>query len=87
MRHILPPEKVKAIYESKIRKLAQIRWEEAGKPEGRDLEFWLSAERDQHEKDMLFGGVLPVSALPDYGSKDQKATDLGITKLTLDDML
>lgn len=67
MRHVLSPDRVKAIYESKIRKLAHTKWEEAGKPEGRDLEFWFAAEKEQHEKDMRFYGVLPVSALPNYG--------------------
>jgi hypothetical protein len=66
MRRRLSPERVKQIYELKIRRLAQIKWEEAGKPEGRDLEFWFSAEKKQHEKDIHFGGTLTESALPNY---------------------
>ncbi|WP_256468241.1 DUF2934 domain-containing protein [Bradyrhizobium sp. 150] len=30
---------------------AQELWEEAGRPEGRDLEFWLQAERQLLERD------------------------------------
>lgn len=67
MRQVLSTDRVKSIYEFKIRKLAQIKWEAAGKPEGRDLEFWFAAEKEQHEKDMRFSGALPVSALPNYG--------------------
>jgi Protein of unknown function (DUF2934) len=29
-----------------ISKLAYQKWEQAGKPEGRDLEFWLAAEKE-----------------------------------------
>lgn len=49
---VLPSECVEAIYEAEIRKLAHAKWEEAGKPEGRDSEFWLAAEADQRAKDM-----------------------------------
>lgn len=66
MRHILPPHRVKQIYESKIRKLAYARWEKACKPEGRELEFWFLAEAEQRDKDIRFGG-LTANALPNYG--------------------
>jgi hypothetical protein len=31
---------------AQIERQAYARWEAAGRPEGRDLEFWLAAERD-----------------------------------------
>ncbi len=66
MTRILPPEKVKKIYESKIRKLAYAKWEEAGRPTGRELEFWLLAEKEQREKDEHFYRRLTEAALPNY---------------------
>lgn len=30
--------------EAQVRALAQSLWEQAGRPEGRDVEFWLAAE-------------------------------------------
>ena len=68
MTRRLSPEYIRRIYESKIRNLAQAKWEEAGKPEGRDLEFWFAAEKEQREKDMRFYGPLTEPALPDYGT-------------------
>lgn len=59
-------------YESKIRKLAYIKWEQAGKPEGQDLEFWFIAEKDIQEKNMLFSRELSQSALPDYSNEGYK---------------
>jgi len=70
MRHVLSPDRVKHIYESKIKRLAKIKWQEAGEPERRDLEFWLSAEKEQRDKDMRFFGALSESALPNYDNVD-----------------
>ncbi|QOZ69147.1 DUF2934 domain-containing protein [Bradyrhizobium arachidis] len=46
-----------ACREEKIRRRAHALWEDAGRPIGRDLEFWLSAERE-----FLRGGNLPLRA-------------------------
>jgi len=32
-------------HEARVREVAYLLWEFAGKPEGRDLEFWCKAER------------------------------------------
>jgi hypothetical protein len=32
-----------------VRERAYFLWEDAGEPEGRDMEFWLEAERHFHE--------------------------------------
>lgn len=66
MRKYLSEDKVKQLYLNKIKRLAYYRWEKAGCPEGKDLEFWLAAEKEQREKDRLFGGQFQESALPDY---------------------
>lgn len=34
------------IYEELIRLLAYQKWEQAGRPHGRDLEFWIAAEKE-----------------------------------------
>jgi Protein of unknown function (DUF2934) len=39
--------------EGKIRSRAREIWEEHGKPEGRDVEFWLQAEREFQEAQAL----------------------------------
>ena len=39
--------------ENEIRKRAREIWEENGRPAGRDLEFWLRAEREFHEAEAL----------------------------------
>ena len=39
--------------EGKIRNRAREIWEENGKPQGRDLEFWLQAEREFQEAQAL----------------------------------
>ena len=39
--------------ENEIRKRAQEIWEEHGRPAGRDLEFWLQAEREFREAEAL----------------------------------
>jgi hypothetical protein len=33
-----------------IRELAYLKWEQAGRPSGRDTEFWLAAEKELREK-------------------------------------
>ena len=33
----------------KVPELAYLKWEQAGRPDGRDLEFWLAAERELTE--------------------------------------
>lgn len=40
------------IKQKEIEKIAYFLWENAGKPEGKDLEFWLLAER-KHENSRL----------------------------------
>ena len=35
-------------YEKLVRETAYRKWKDAGKPQGRDLEFWLAAEK-HHE--------------------------------------
>jgi hypothetical protein len=37
------------IHEDQIRDLAYILWDEAGRPDGRDKEFWSRAERQLSE--------------------------------------
>ena len=39
--------------ENEIRKRAREIWEENGRPAGRDLEFWLQAEREFREAEAL----------------------------------
>jgi hypothetical protein len=39
--------------ENKIRKRAREIWEENGQPPGRDVEFWLQAEREFREAEAL----------------------------------
>src|SRR3954452_4976163 len=39
--------------EGKIRNRAQEIWEENGRPQGRDLEFWLQAEREFQDAQAL----------------------------------
>jgi hypothetical protein len=39
--------------EKRVRKRAREIWEENGKPLGRDVEFWLQAEREFHEAEQL----------------------------------
>jgi hypothetical protein len=43
-------------FHNAISDLARNKWEEAGKPEGLDLEFWLSAESELWNK---FGNKIP----------------------------
>jgi hypothetical protein len=42
---VAPPPIVK-VPEEEVRMLAYYKWEDAGKPEGADVWFWLEAERD-----------------------------------------
>ena len=42
-----------------IMERAQQLWEKAGYPEGRDLEFWLEAERQIKEERIRVGRPLP----------------------------
>ena len=39
--------------ENRIRRRARTLWEESGRPSGRDLEFWLQAEREFQEAEDL----------------------------------
>jgi hypothetical protein len=39
--------------ENRIRRRARTLWEERGRPSGRDLEFWLQAEREFQEAEDL----------------------------------
>jgi hypothetical protein len=39
--------------ENRIRRRARQLWEESGRPSGRDLEFWLEAEREFREAEGL----------------------------------
>jgi len=39
-------------HEDKIRKRAREIWEENGRPAGRDVEFWLQAERELQEAEV-----------------------------------
>jgi Protein of unknown function (DUF2934) len=39
--------------ENRIRRRARTLWEESGRPPGRDLEFWLQAEREFQEAEDL----------------------------------
>jgi hypothetical protein len=46
-----------------IAQIAYLLWEEAGKPEGRDLYFWLAAERIYKQRQRSgpeVGGNLPA---------------------------
>ena len=42
--HVERHSQTHALREAEVRLLAYLKWEEAGKPEGRSEEFWLSAE-------------------------------------------
>ena len=42
---------MKNITDDEIRTRAHELWEQAGKPEGREREFWLQAERELRKKD------------------------------------
>ena len=33
--------------------IAYLKWEQAGKPEGRDIEFWIEAEKEVNKKEPL----------------------------------
>jgi hypothetical protein len=39
-------EACRDLYQEAIRRRAYARWEAAGRPAGRDLEFWLDAEAE-----------------------------------------
>jgi hypothetical protein len=39
--------------ENRLRRRARELWEESGRPSGRDLEFWLQAEREFHDAEDL----------------------------------
>jgi hypothetical protein len=39
--------------EKRIRRRARVLWAESGRPSGRDLEFWLEAEREFREAEDL----------------------------------
>ncbi|MEH2488621.1 DUF2934 domain-containing protein [Bradyrhizobium sp. AZCC 2230] len=39
-----------ATLEAEIKRRSHKLWEDAGRPEGRDLEFWLRAERELSER-------------------------------------
>src|SRR4051794_27126164 len=43
--------------EARIRRRAREIWEENGKPQGRDQEFWFQAEREFREAEELAGRV------------------------------
>lgn len=66
MREFLSPDQVKEVYEARVRKLAYAKWEEAGKPEGRDIEFWYAGEKHLCEKIKSYADPLAESALPNY---------------------
>lgn len=57
-----------------VRNLAYNLWEQAGRPEGRDQEFWLEAERLLVKPDRETKGKLaPREAKPDTVKKGAKA--------------
>jgi hypothetical protein len=53
--------------DERIRQRAHELWEQAGKPEGREIDFWLQAEREQGEGD-------PPTGDPDAATQPNKTT-------------
>jgi hypothetical protein len=47
----------KSLKEQRIRELAYDKWEKNGHPHGRDREFWLQAEAEYHEAEVLLNNV------------------------------
>ena len=47
--------------EAKIRKRAREIWEENNRPDGRDVEFWLQAEREFREAEQLANEIRDLS--------------------------
>lgn len=56
MRIKLSNEQVKAIYESRIKRIAYENWKQADCPDGRDLEFWFDAEKQYKDEMLKFYG-------------------------------
>ena len=52
-RILVLTEELKQWTQDRIRERAREIWEESGRPAGRDLEFWLQAERDFREAEDL----------------------------------
>jgi len=52
-RILVLTEELKQWAQDRIRARAREIWEENGQPEGRDLEFWLQAEREFREAEDL----------------------------------
>jgi hypothetical protein len=65
-KRVLSPEQINARREHQIRIRAYRLWEEAGRPHGRDQEFWLAGEREFINKENRFWGPLKEPALPNY---------------------
>jgi hypothetical protein len=57
--------------EEKIRKRAREIWEENGRPVGRDVEFWLQAEREFREAEELANKPMTTSN-PEFRNNFQK---------------
>jgi len=52
-RILVLTEELKQWTQDRIRERAREIWEESGRPAGRDLEFWLQAEREFREAEDL----------------------------------
>jgi hypothetical protein len=50
-------------------------WEKAGRPSGRDLDFWLAAENDHDDFQKARSDYREKERRPKYGLRELQATD------------
>ena len=68
----LSDERVKEIYENKVRNLAYHLWEQAGRPDNKSDEFWFEAKDNIDNQNYNFSKTLESSALPEPFTKDAR---------------
>lgn len=70
VKRVLSHDRVKNIREQRVRTMAYRLWEEAGRPWGREEEFWLAAEQKYEEERQKLYGALPEPVFPKAWSVD-----------------
>lgn len=65
-RVVVPAALVTRYRNAKIQLIAYQKWEKAGRPHGRDVDFWLEAEKEYDAFNTKFGESLPESAVPSW---------------------
>ncbi|HZR16990.1 MAG TPA: DUF2934 domain-containing protein [Verrucomicrobiae bacterium] len=74
-------EKSVAGNEASVSRLAYQLWENAGRPAGRDLEFWLAAEAQVRTLAMSrHNPVAPQSKIAEVADKPSRASRPGVKK-------